>query len=102
MLLLLVMIPFLTSFLIRAYAWFIILRQNGVLNSILEASRIIPTIFPHRIELLYTPVAVVIALVYAYLPFMICQSMAAWRNSMSRCSKQQLIWEQGRLERAGA
>ena len=71
MLLLLVMIPFLTSFLIRAYAWFIILRQNGVLNSILEASRIIPTIFPHRIELLYTPVAVVIALVYAYLPFMI-------------------------------
>jgi len=70
-LLLLVMIPFLTSFLIRAYAWVIILRQNGVLNAVLEASRIVPSIFPHRIELLYTPTAVIIGLVYTYLPFMI-------------------------------
>ena len=70
-LLLLVMIPFLTSFLIRAYAWFIILRQNGILNALLEASRIIPGILPHRIELLYTPYAVILALVYTYLPFMI-------------------------------
>jgi len=70
-LLLLVMIPFLTSFLIRAYAWFVILRDHGVLNSLLEALRVVPTIFPHRIELLYTPAAVVIGLVYTYLPFMI-------------------------------
>jgi len=70
-LLLLVMIPFLTSFLIRAYAWFIILRDHGVLNSLLESLRIIPGILPHRFELLYTPTAVVIGLVYTYLPFMI-------------------------------
>jgi spermidine/putrescine transport system permease protein len=70
-LLLLVTIPFLTSFLIRAYAWFIILRDHGVLNGLLESARIIPTILPHRVELLYTPIAVVIGLVYTYLPFMI-------------------------------
>lgn len=70
-LLLLVMIPFLTSFLIRAYAWFVILRDRGILNSLLEATRIIPGILPHRLELLYTPAAVIIGLVYTYLPFMI-------------------------------
>lgn len=71
LLLLSVMIPFLTSFLIRAYAWFIILRDHGVLNGLLESLRIIPSILPHRLELLYTPTAVVIGLVYTYLPFMI-------------------------------
>jgi spermidine/putrescine transport system permease protein len=70
-LLLLVMIPFLTSFLIRAYAWYLILRREGSLNAALEASRIIPTIFSHRIDILYTQYAVIIALVYTYLPFMI-------------------------------
>jgi spermidine/putrescine transport system permease protein len=70
-LLLLVTIPFLTSFLIRAYAWFIILRDRGVLNAFLESARIIPWIVPHRLELLYTPFAVIIGLVYTYLPFMI-------------------------------
>ena len=70
-LLLLVMVPFLTSFLIRAYAWFVILRGHGVLNGLLESLRIIPGIVPHPIELLYTPTAVIIALVYTYLPFAI-------------------------------
>jgi spermidine/putrescine transport system permease protein len=70
-LLLLLMIPFLTSFLIRAYAWFIILRENGALNGMLESLRVIPTILPGRLDLLYTPTAVVIGLVYTYLPFMI-------------------------------
>jgi len=71
LLLLLVMVPFLTSFLIRAYAWFAILRDRGVLNSLLESLRIVPAIRPHRLSLLYTPTAVVIGLVYTYLPFMI-------------------------------
>ena len=71
LLLLLVMVPFLTSFLIRAYAWFAILRDRGVLNSLLESLRIVPAILPHRLSLLYTPTAVVIGLVYTYLPFMI-------------------------------
>jgi spermidine/putrescine transport system permease protein len=70
-LLLLVMIPFLTSFLIRAYAWFIILRDHGLLNGLLETLRIIPTFISQRLELLYTPTAVIIGLVYTYLPFMI-------------------------------
>ena len=66
-LLLLVMVPFWTSFLIRTYAWITILKQEGMLNSFLEATRL--DIGPFN--LLYTPVAVIIGLVYAYLPFMI-------------------------------
>ncbi len=64
-LLLLVMVPFWTSFLIRTYAWITILKQEGLLNAVLSALGFSP------IDLLYTPAAVVIGLVYAYLPFMI-------------------------------
>lgn len=66
-LLLLVMVPFWTSFLIRTYAWITILKQEGLLNGLLQAMN--PSIEPFN--LLYTPTAVVIGLVYAYLPFMI-------------------------------
>lgn len=66
-LLLLVMVPFWTSFLIRTYAWITILKQEGLLNSFLEATKLDVGPF----NLLYTPVAVIIGLVYAYLPFMI-------------------------------
>lgn len=69
--LLLVMVPFMTSFLIRAYAWLTILSDHGLLNSLLENLRIIPAIFPRRLALLYTPTAIVIGLVYTYLPFMV-------------------------------
>jgi spermidine/putrescine transport system permease protein len=66
-LLLLVMIPFWTSFLVRTYAWITILKKEGLLNGFLQA------FFDNAapIELLYTPTAVIIGLVYAYLPFMI-------------------------------
>jgi len=67
----LVMIPFMTSFLIRTYAWFIILHEHGLLNGLLESSGIIPTLFHQPVRLLYTPTAVMLALVYTYLPFMI-------------------------------
>ena len=66
-LLLLVMVPFWTSFLIRTYAWITILKQEGLLNAVLKS-------LPFGLgpwDLLYTPTAVVIGLVYAYLPFMI-------------------------------
>ncbi len=66
-LLLLVMVPFWTSFLIRTYAWITILKQEGLLNGLLH--QLSPTTSP--LDLLYTPTAVVIGLVYAYLPFMI-------------------------------
>ena len=66
-LLLLVMVPFWTSFLIRTYAWITILKQEGLLNGLLQAFAV--TAAP--VDLLYTPFAVIVGLVYAYLPFMI-------------------------------
>ncbi len=66
-LLLLVVVPFWTNFLIRTYAWMLLLRTEGVLNSLLAV--LIPTAGP--VELLNTPIAVQIGLVYGYLPFMI-------------------------------
>jgi spermidine/putrescine transport system permease protein len=66
-LLLLVMIPFWTSFLIRTYAWITILKQEGMLNGFLQLLALSTQPF----DLLYTPFAVGIGLVYAYLPFMI-------------------------------
>lgn len=66
-LLLLMMVPFWTSFLIRTYAWITILKQEGLLNAVWQA--LVPGHGP--LDLLYTPTAVMIGLVYAYLPFMI-------------------------------
>lgn len=66
-LLLLVMVPFWTSFLIRTYAWITILKQEGMLNGLLQLLALTSQPF----DLLYTPFAVGIGLVYAYLPFMI-------------------------------
>lgn len=66
-LLLLVVIPFWTSFLIRTYAWMVIFRTEGVINTLLLGLHL--TNEPLR--LLYTPLAVFIGLVYGELPFMI-------------------------------
>jgi len=63
----LVVVPFWTSFLIRTYAWMFILRSEGLLNASLLGCGVI-----HRpLELLYTPFAVLVGLVYGELPFMI-------------------------------
>ncbi len=67
LLLMLVMIPFWTSFLIRTYAWITILNENGLMNAFLQSARITQ----EPISMLYTPGAVVLGLVYSYLPFMI-------------------------------
>jgi len=66
-LLTLVMIPFWTSFLIRTYAWITILKSEGPLNAGLMYVRIIA----QPLDIMYTPTAVIIGLVYSYLPFMI-------------------------------
>lgn len=66
-LLMMVMIPFWTSFLLRVYAWIGILKDNGVINNLLMATGI--THDP--IEMLYTPFSVLLGMVYNYLPFMI-------------------------------
>jgi len=67
LLLMAVMVPFWTSFLIRTYAWVTILKSEGLLNSLLVQLRLIA----EPLELLYTPGAVVLGLVYTFLPFMI-------------------------------
>lgn len=64
---LLIMIPFLTSALIRLYGWIIIFRSNGVLDKILMGLGITQD----PLKLLYTYPAVVVGMVYALLPFMI-------------------------------
>jgi spermidine/putrescine transport system permease protein len=63
----LVVVPFWTSFLIRTYAWMFILRSEGLLNQGLLAAGIIQ----RPLEMLYTPLAVMIGLVYGELPFMV-------------------------------
>ncbi|MGF1495032.1 MAG: ABC transporter permease [Microcoleaceae cyanobacterium] len=66
-LLILVIVPFWTNFLIRTYAWMVILRKQGVVNALLENLQVID----EPVTLLFTPLAVVIGLVYGYLPFMV-------------------------------
>lgn len=64
---LLIMIPFWTSSLIRLYGWIIIFRSNGVLDKVLMGLHITEK----PLKLLYTYPAVVVGMVYALLPFMI-------------------------------
>ena len=65
LLLMAIILPFWTSFLIRVYAWIAILKPEGLLNSALHVIGIAP------LTLLNTPTGVFIGLVYAYLPFMV-------------------------------
>ena len=64
---LLIMIPFWTSALIRLYGWIIVFRSNGVLDKILMGLKITEK----PLKLLYTYPAVVVGMIYALLPFMI-------------------------------
>jgi len=66
-LLLMVVVPFWISFLLRVYAWMGILKTKGLLNSLLLWTGIID----QPLELLYTDTAVYIGMIYSYLPFMI-------------------------------
>ena len=66
-LLMLVILPFWTSFLIRVYAWIGILGQEGFLNQTL----IFLGLTSEPLIILNTPIAVYIGIVYTYLPFMI-------------------------------
>jgi spermidine/putrescine transport system permease protein len=69
LLLVLVMLPFWTSYLIRTYAWMIILRDNGVLNSVLQAVGIGNPDDP--LALLNTDFSVILGMTYGFLPFAI-------------------------------
>jgi putrescine transport system permease protein len=67
LLLMLIILPFWTSFLLRVYAWVGLLKSNGVINNALMALGLID----QPLQLLYTDFAVYIGIVYSYLPFMI-------------------------------
>ncbi len=67
MLLMLIMLPFWTSFLLRIYAWKTLLVNNGVINNALMALGVIDTPLP----MMNTPFSLLIGMVYSYLPFMI-------------------------------
>ncbi|MDH3666350.1 MAG: ABC transporter permease subunit [Paracoccaceae bacterium] len=66
-LLMLVILPFWTSFLIRVYSWIGILKTEGVLNTFLLWTGVIS----EPLVIHFTPTAVYIGIVYSYLPFMI-------------------------------
>ena len=65
--LMLIILPFWTSFLLRVYAWVGLLKTDGVINNTLLAVGLIDA----PLTLLYTDLAVYIGIVYSYLPFMI-------------------------------
>jgi putrescine transport system permease protein len=66
-LLMLIILPFWTSFLIRVYAWIGILKENGLLNNFLLWLGVID----QPLRIINTDIAVYIGIVYSYLPFMI-------------------------------
>ncbi len=66
-LLLLVVLPFWTSFLLRVYAWMGLLRNNGLINNLLQWLHLID----EPLVMLQTNFAMYLGIVYSYLPFMI-------------------------------
>ncbi len=67
----LVLVPMWTNFVIRVYAWMMLLRTQGVINGFLGWLLGLFGINFVPLELLYTPGAVLVGMVYEYLPFMI-------------------------------
>ena len=69
----LVILPFWSNYLIRSYAWMVVLNNQGVLNQALLASGVVS----QPVKLLYNEFAVVLGLVYNYLPFVILSIFAS-------------------------
>ena len=61
----LVMVPMWMNFLLRTYAWVTILSKNGILNNVLQSLNL------PNVEIMYTTSAIVLGMVYNFLPFMI-------------------------------
>lgn len=70
---LLIMIPFLTNFLIRVFAWKVILHPDGLLGRITASLGLLE----EGAQLLYNPWAVIVVSIYSYLPFAILPVYAA-------------------------
>jgi putrescine transport system permease protein len=75
-LLMLVILPFWTSFLIRVYAWIGILKNEGLLNALLLSLGLIS----EPLVILNTDIAVYIGIVYSYLPFMVLPIYASFEK----------------------
>lgn len=66
-LLLLLILPFWTNFLVQVYAWFFVLERNGFLNLILQKFYLIS----QPLQIMNTPAAIQLVMLFCYLPFMI-------------------------------
>jgi spermidine/putrescine transport system permease protein len=73
LLLTLVTLPFFVNALVRIYAWMLILRADGVINNLLMGVGLID----EPLQMIYTPAAVVVSMVYQYLPFMVLPLFAS-------------------------
>ena len=73
LLILLVTIPFWTNLLIRTFCWILVLRDSGLINNALLALGLVD----EPITLLYTDFAILLGLVYTYIPFMVLPVYAA-------------------------
>lgn len=69
----LVVLPFWSNYLLRTYAWILLLNRAGVINSLLMSTGLSKT----PIDMLYTEGAVIIGLVYNFLPFVVLSAYAA-------------------------
>jgi putative spermidine/putrescine transport system permease protein len=76
LLLILVLVPFWSSILVRSYAWMVLLGRDGIVNQFLLWIGVITTPLP----LLYTTLAVYVAMVHVLLPFMILPLYAVLRG----------------------
>jgi spermidine/putrescine transport system permease protein len=72
-LLFLVLLPFWTNFLVRTYALITIVQRDGLLSGLLQGLGILA----EPLQLMFTPFAVILGLVYGYLPFMVLPLYAA-------------------------
>lgn len=72
----LITLPFFSSLIVRLYAWLLILKPSGILNTVLIGVGVIS----EPLEILYTPAAVVLGMVYVMVPFMFLPLYSAVDN----------------------
>lgn len=76
LLLLLILLPFWTSILVRTTAWMVLLQDQGIVNTLLQRMGLIDS----PLHLLYNRFGVILALVHVMLPFMVFPLLAAMRS----------------------
>ena len=93
-LLFLLIIPFWTNFLLNVYAWFFLLEKNGLLNQLLLYTGAIK----EPMQILYTPFATLLLMVYFYLPFITLPIFSALERFDTTYYEASLILGAGRLQ----